>query len=120
MQETEIATALHAAARTPGGARPARAVISDRTGSENLWTVNVDGTGLRQVTRETDFALSSPAWTPDGRHLVHATRVDARTALRIRDLETQGLAWIVAEMQRDDQEGYAPNNILPGSAFTPD
>ena len=23
-------------------------------------------------------------------------------------------------MQRDDQEGYAPNDILPGYAFTPD
>jgi len=204
------------------------AFISDRSGSDNLWVMNADGTGLRQVTRETDFALSSPAWTPDGdylvarrfgaypgpvdylrsvplwmvhkdggsgtelfpgaggtgtttntgaafspdgrymyfsshaggyagesvnqyqvlrfdrstgerqtltsgyggglrpivsrdgRYLVYATRADERTALRIRDLATQEDRWLLAEMQRDDQEGYAPNDILPGYAFTPD
>jgi Tol biopolymer transport system component/imidazolonepropionase-like amidohydrolase len=205
------------------------AFISDRSGSDNLWVMNLDGTGLRQVTKETDFALSSPEWTPDGdyivtrkfgaypgpvdylrsvplwifhkdggsgielfpagaggdglttntgaafspdgryayfsshtggyageevnryqvvrfdrntgdrqnvtsayggglrpvvspdgRWLVFATRVDAQTALRIRNLETQEERWLVAEVQRDDQEGYAPNDIFPGYSFTPD
>jgi Tol biopolymer transport system component/imidazolonepropionase-like amidohydrolase len=205
------------------------AFISDRSGSDNLWVMNVDGTALRQVTKETDFALSSPEWTPDGdylvtrkfgaypgpvdylrsvplwiyhkdggnglelfpagagggglttntgaafspdgryaffsshtggyageevnryqivrfdrqtgdrqnlttayggglrpvvspdgRRLVYATRVDARTALRIRDLETHEERWLVAEVQRDDQEGYAPNDIFPSYSFTHD
>ena len=46
------------------------AFISDRNGNDNLWTVNPDGTGLKIVTKETDFTLSSPAWTPDGEYLV--------------------------------------------------
>lgn len=203
------------------------AFISDRAGSDNLWVANADGSGARQVTKETDFALSSPVWTPDGnylvvrkfgaypgpvdylrsiplwiyhkeggagteiypnqtgrltsnsgaavspdgrtlyfsshaggyqgtdlgrfqlvaldrmtgeqrtltsryggalrpivspdgRWLVYATRADAKTALRIRDLRTQEDRWLVAEMQRDDQEGYAPNDVLPGYGFTPD
>jgi Tol biopolymer transport system component/imidazolonepropionase-like amidohydrolase len=204
------------------------AFISDRSGSDNLWIVNIDGSGLRQVTKETDFALSSPEWvpdgdyivarkfgaypgpvdylrsvplwlyhkdggsgtelfpgpgntglttntgaafspdgrymyfsshaggysgesvnqyqvvrfdrttgdrqtltsgyggglrpiiSPDGRWLVYATRADTRTALRIRDLARQEDRWLVAEMQRDDQEGYAPNDILPGYSFTSD
>ncbi len=50
----------------------------------------------------------------------YTPRAWTQTALRIRDLQTQEDHWLVAEMQRDDQEGYAPNDILPGYAFTPD
>src|SRR5205085_8393980 len=46
------------------------AFISDRSGSDNLWLMNPDGTGLRAITKETDYALSSPAWSPDGQYLV--------------------------------------------------
>ncbi len=46
------------------------AFISDRSGSDNLWLVNLDGSGRKQVTKEVDFALSSPEWTPDGDYLV--------------------------------------------------
>ena len=28
--------------------------------------------------------------------------------------------WLAAPMQRDDQEGFAVNDVLPGYAFTPD
>jgi len=203
------------------------AFISDRDGTDNLWLVAPDGTGLRKITSEVSHTLSSPAWTPDGDYLavrrfgpypsaenyltnvplwlyhrdggsgvrlfpgeaerkstntgaafspdgttlyvsthpggysgenlgsyqvvavdrergvertltalaggglrpiaspdghwlVYATRVGTRTALRIRDLRTQEDRWLVEHTQRDDQEGYAPNDVFPGYAFTPD
>src|SRR5512138_93153 len=46
------------------------AFISDRDGGDNLWLVNADGTGARKITKETDNALSSPTWTPDGQYIV--------------------------------------------------
>src|SRR5690606_9753935 len=61
-----------------------------------------------------------PVVSPDGRWLVYATRVGPRTALRIRDLQTHEDQWLADEPQRDDQEGYAPNDVFPGYAFTPD
>ncbi|MEZ4416073.1 MAG: amidohydrolase family protein [Gemmatimonadota bacterium] len=203
------------------------AFVSDRDGGDNLWLIAADGSGLRRLTSEVDFAVSSPAWTPDGeylvvrrfgpypsaenyltnvplwmyhvrggkgvqifpasatrkstntgaafskdgrtlyvashaggyageelgryqvieydretgaeraltagaggglrpvtspdgRWLVYATRAGTATALRIRDLRTHEDRWLVAEAQRDDQEGYAPNDVFPGYAFTPD
>jgi Tol biopolymer transport system component len=203
------------------------AFVSDRDGTDNLWVVAPDGSGLRKLTSEVDHTLSSPAWSPDGnylvvrrfgpypsaenyltnvplwmvhvnggsgmqvfpsestrkstntgaafspdggtlyvsshaggyagenigryqvlaydlvtgqeraltagaggglrpiaspdgRWLVYATRAGTRTALRIRDLRTHEDRWLVDEIQRDDQEGYAPNDVLPGYAFTPD
>lgn len=203
------------------------AFISDRSGSDNIWLINADGSNPRAVTKETDDQLGSPAWTPDGnylvarkwgpypgaedylrttslwlfhkdggkglelvkgkgkttvnegpyfardgkllyfsshpegfrynvdigrfqvytfnrdtgevqtltdeyggglrpivspdgRYLVYASRHDAKTGLRIRDLSTREEHWLVSSMQRDDQEGFAVNDILPGYAFTPD
>lgn len=203
------------------------AFISDRSGSDNLWLMNVDGTGLKKVSDETDDQLGSPAWapdgsyivvrkygpypgptdylrstslwlfhkdggkgvelvkgkgetaissgaafspdgkyiyfsshagiykynadigrfqiytfnrdtgevekitsqyggslrpiiSPDGRWLVYASRHDAKTGLRIRDLTTREEHWLVLPIQRDDQEGFAVDDILPGYSFTPD
>ena len=43
---------------------------SDRTGSENLWLVNADGSKPRALTREEGRAFISPTWTPDGKYIV--------------------------------------------------
>ena len=53
---------------SPDGRRIA--FISDRDGSDNLWTLPAEGGVPRRVTKEVDFALSSPAWTPDGQYIV--------------------------------------------------
>jgi imidazolonepropionase-like amidohydrolase/Tol biopolymer transport system component len=45
------------------------AFISDRGGGDNIWLMNVDGSGKRQLTRETFTLLNSPAWSPDGRFI---------------------------------------------------
>ncbi|MGH9714671.1 MAG: amidohydrolase family protein [Candidatus Acidiferrales bacterium] len=203
------------------------AFISDRSGSDNLWLINVDGTGAKKVSEETDDLLGSPAWSPDGKYiitrkygpypgatdylrmtslwlfhkdggkgvemvkgkgeteissgavfspdgkliyfsshpgtykynvdigrfqvytfnrdtgevekitseyggglrpiispdgrwLVYASRHDAKTGLRIRDLTTREEHWLALPIQRDDQEGFSVNDVLPGYSFTPD
>ena len=51
---------------------------------------------------------------------MYASRHDAKTGLRIRDLGTREEHWLVLPIQRDDQEGFAVNDVLPGYTFTPD
>jgi Tol biopolymer transport system component/imidazolonepropionase-like amidohydrolase len=46
------------------------AFISDRSGSDNIWLINVDGSDPKVVTHETDHNLGSPAWSPDGQYLI--------------------------------------------------
>ncbi len=50
------------------------AFISDRAGSDNLWLLRADAldekSEPKQVTKETDYQLQSPAWTPDSNYLV--------------------------------------------------
>ncbi len=45
------------------------AFVSDRDGLNNLWVIRPDGTGLRQVTKETSQDVNSPTWSPDGQYL---------------------------------------------------
>ena len=61
-----------------------------------------------------------PAVSPDGRWLVYATRYNADTGLRKRNLETGDEEWLAYPVQRDEQESRAPLDVMPGYAFLPD
>lgn len=62
------------------------AFLSDRSGVENLWIADADGTNLRAVTedrttRDRPQLMVSPSWTPDGEYLlVSRSRPPERTA----------------------------------------
>lgn len=52
------------------------AFISDRSGSENLWTAKTDGTELIQVSKDTgDETFASPEWSADGAALYASRKV---------------------------------------------
>ena len=44
--------------------------VSDRSGNENLYVVNPDGTNVRPFTRGASQGFISPDWTPDGQYVV--------------------------------------------------
>ena len=45
------------------------AFTSDRGGGDNIWVMNRDGSGRRQITRETFELLNGPTWSPDGQYI---------------------------------------------------
>jgi Tol biopolymer transport system component len=61
-----------------------------------------------------------PAVSPDGKWLVYASRHDAKTGFRLRNLETGIVQWLAYPVQRDDQESRFTRDFMPGYAFTPD
>src|SRR5207253_1155822 len=67
---------------------------------------------------------SGPSFRPqlsrDGKLLAYARRHDARTELRVRDLETGDERVLAARVTRDASEGGVAQDIIPGYAFTPD
>jgi len=46
------------------------AFISDRAGGDNIWIMNVDGSGARAVSEEKRTLVHNPSWSPDGDYLV--------------------------------------------------
>lgn len=45
------------------------AYTSDRGGGDNIWVMNVDGSGAHQITHESFRLLNAPTWSPDGRFI---------------------------------------------------
>ena len=45
---------------------------SDRSGSENLWWIDVEKKDTLQVTKDHDQNFPSAAWTPDGNYIVYS------------------------------------------------
>ena len=43
--------------------------LAEPTGDEELYVMNADGTGVRQLTSNADFD-SAPSWSPDGRRIL--------------------------------------------------
>jgi Tol biopolymer transport system component len=64
----------------PAVAQPANTVafISNRTGTYNVYVVNADGGGLRQLTRFRSGELARPALSPDGNSVVFNRSKTAR------------------------------------------
>ncbi len=69
---------------SPDGA--AIAFASDRDGMENLWTCDLAGGSLRQVSKEKDSTVSAPAWTPDGAYLLGRKRLTDTSSIGLVEL----------------------------------
>jgi Tol biopolymer transport system component/imidazolonepropionase-like amidohydrolase len=80
----------------------------DRDTSETSRLTNVQGSAMR------------PLLSPDGKSLVYATRFETKTALRVRDLESNNERWLINNVTRDDQESRATRDTFPGYDFMPD
>lgn len=44
--------------------------VSDRSGSNNLWIANADGSNAKQLSKEQQAEFVSPIWTPDGEYVI--------------------------------------------------
>jgi Tol biopolymer transport system component len=45
------------------------AFLSDREGSENVWAMHPDGSGVKQVSKDPNSEFASPSWSPDGNYV---------------------------------------------------
>ncbi len=80
----------------------------DRDTGETSRVTNAQGSALR------------PVLSPDGKNLVYATRFETKTALRVRNLETNQERWLINNVTRDDQESRATRDTFPTYTFMPD
>jgi Tol biopolymer transport system component len=92
----------HTPSYSPDGARIAFA--STRSGSEELWIVNADGTSPRQVTRTGGALCSNPQWSPDGRTILFNATLEGSKDLYLLDPDTL----VVRRLTTDPGDEFEP------------
>lgn len=78
---------------SPDGSRIAFVAAGGRSDDFDLWVIDADGTGLRQLTDTEDVWEGVPSWSPDGRHLAYSHSVggqDEGGEVRILDVDDPG------------------------------
>jgi len=110
------------------------AFTSDRSGGDNLWIMDRDGSNPRQVSNESFRLLNGPAWSPDSDYLVgrkHFTSARSLGAGEIWLYHREGISAGVQLTQRpNDQKDvnepafspdgryvYYSQDVTPGSTF---
>ncbi|HTU11932.1 MAG TPA: amidohydrolase family protein [Allosphingosinicella sp.] len=112
------------------------AFTSDRGGGDNIWVMNADGTGVRQITRETFRLLNAPTWSPDGQYIAARKHFTTQRSLGTGEIwlyHVSGVGEGVALVERPNpqfqkelgepafapggQSIYFSRNTTPGNTF---
>ncbi len=76
-------------------------------------------TGDTQLLTNAQGSAMRPAISSDGKHLVYATRFEAQTGLRVRNLETHEERWLAYPVTRDEQESKPAATRTPATPSCP-
>ena len=84
------------------------AFASDRDGLLNLWVMKPDGSGARQVSKEKQWYVNSPTWSPDSQYLYgrkHFVKERSLGAGEIWMFHVSGARWPAGHRQERLAEG---------------
>jgi Tol biopolymer transport system component len=86
-------------AYSPDGMRIA--FVSSRSGSQEIWAANSDGSGAIQLTSFRGPPTGTPRWSPDGRRIVLDSRVGGNSEIFIVGSDGSGLTRVTTEPSED-------------------
>lgn len=95
-----------AARFSPNGSRIA--FVSDRTGTEVIWTAGVDGSDERPLTG-TLARSSAPSWSPDGSSIVFHAHLRGGMAIFTVDVNSGKLRRITKSVANDTRPSFSPD-----------
>jgi TolB protein len=99
------------------------ALILSKSGSPNLYVMDVDGGNVRQLTKSKE-GESSPCWSPDGRRLCFTSRKSGRAALYTISADGGEMSSLAAGIPSPTEPDWSPDGKFiictgtPGGAFT--
>jgi Tol biopolymer transport system component len=73
------------------------AFLSSRTGEEQVWVANADGTGAFPVTAFDSGPLAAPSWSADEKRIVFARATGGRSEIWSADVEMRSTERLLAE-----------------------
>lgn len=104
---------------SPGGTGRAPTDEMERIIAWQVKRLDRENGDIATITASPNGAFR-PAVSSDGRFMVYGLRVDAKTGLRLRDLQTKEERWLAYDIDRDNAERPGMLDLMPRAAFTPD
>lgn len=93
---------------------------SDAGGGDNIWTMNRDGSGAKQITKETFRLLNNGAWTPDMQYIVarkHFTSTRSAGAGEIWMYHISGGNGLQLTARKNDQQDVNEPVVSPDGRY---
>ena len=88
--------------------------MSDRSGSRQVWVMNVDGSNQTQLTNAPNIGGENPSWSPNGRTIVFDSDRDEAGNLDIWAMKADGSAQVrlTDSPALDALPSFSPNGKL--------
>jgi len=106
---------------------------SDSDGGDNIWTMNIDGSNAKPITKENFRLLNNAVWTPDGNYLVARKHFSSTRSLGAGEMwmyHISGGSGIQLTTRKNDQQDvnepsiskdgrylYYSEDVYPGGFF---
>lgn len=98
------------------------AFLSDRSGANNLWIANVDGSDPRQLSQDDGAVLwTGPSWSPDGEYVYASRMVYSTLAFEVFMFNKGGgKGTQVTKAKPSGSEGFDDRRNVLGAVLSPD
>jgi serine/threonine protein kinase/Tol biopolymer transport system component len=84
-------------------------VSSDRSGAFQIYRSDAKGNGATQLTKLFGFTVGSPAWSPDGQHIVFDARVGGNADVWMMNADGSQPRRVTTEQSEDVTAAWAPD-----------
>ena len=85
------------------------AFVSDREGSDALFVMRSDGSGVRRLTGDLP-AVSHPAWSPDGQRIAFNAGSPTASGIYLMNIDGSGLTKITSDRHGNFYPTWSPDS----------
>ena len=96
------------------------AFTSDRSGGDNIWTMDRNGENLKQISDESFRLVNSPAWTPDSQYIAGHKHFSSQRSLGAGEIwlyHRSGSDGLQMTERRNDQKDLGEPSFSPDGEF---
>nr|WP_068889316.1 amidohydrolase family protein [Pedobacter panaciterrae] len=93
---------------------------SDKSGADNIWIMNRDGSNKRQVTKETFRLLNNATWTPNSDYLIARKHFTGSRSLGAGEMwmySIYGGEGVQLTKRKNDQQDAGEPNVSPDGRY---